>query len=144
MSVREWTVGDLSTIAEIERACFAESWSEETLRDAFSRDNYFALVLETDGKIVGYACGTILFEIAELPRIAVLKEYRGKGFGGVLMERFFDVVKNRGAERVFLEVRVSNDAAIGLYLSRGFEKTRVRKKYYANGEDAVEMKKELS
>ncbi len=144
MSVRKWAIDDLRALAAIEKACFAEPWSEETLRDAFARENYFALVLETDGKIVGYACGTTLFEIAELPRIAVLKEYRGQGFGGALMERFFDVVKERGADRVFLEVRVSNEAAIGLYTSRGFEKTRVRKKYYGDGEDAVEMKKELT
>lgn len=144
MNVRKWTIDDLRAIAAIEKACFAEPWSEETLRDAFARENYFALVLETEGKTVGYACGTTLFEIAELPRIAVLKEYRGKGLGGALMERFFETVKERGAERIFLEVRVSNASAIGLYVSRGFEKTRVRKKYYGDGEDAVEMKKELS
>ena len=59
------------------------------------------------------------------------------------MDGFLQGVKARGGERVFLEVRVSNAPARKLYDSRGFDLFRTRRYYYDDGEDALEMKKEL-
>jgi ribosomal-protein-alanine N-acetyltransferase len=59
------------------------------------------------------------------------------------MDGFLTEVKKRNAERVFLEVRKSNLPAVSLYQKCGFTPTRVRERYYVDGEDALEMKKEL-
>ena len=48
-----------------------------------------------------------------------------------------------GVNKVFLEVRSSNISAIALYEKKGYTKISVRKKYYADGEDALVMVKEL-
>ena len=96
-----------------------------------------------DGEIVGYICGSVLFEDAEILRVAVVDTQRRKGIGAWLLDVFLSSVKEQGAERVFLEVRAQNTAALGLYASRGFESVRVREHYYADGENAVEMRKTL-
>ena len=87
--------------------------------------------------------GSVLFEDAEIYKVAILPQHRGKGLGSMAVNAFVDKVKERGGERIFLEVRPSNTAALRLYQNRGFEKNRLRKRYYADGEDCLEMKKEL-
>lgn len=143
MELRSWTEKDLPKLALLERACFTEPWTTEMLKEEFSKEHAFGIVAEAGGEILGYTCGSVLFEDAELLRIAVLPDYRGQGIGGELAEGLFETALALGAKRVFLEVRASNEVALGLYRSRGFKKTRLRKRYYAGGEDALEMKKEL-
>ena len=143
MTVRLAEEKDIAAIADLERSCFAEPWTIGQLAGAFTRTDLCALVVEADGGIAGYICGTALFEDAEIARMAVDKNRRRVGLGGKLLDAFLALVKGRGATRAFLEVRVSNAAAIGLYRSRGFAPLRVRLKYYGDGEDGVEMKKDL-
>ncbi len=140
--IRDWTEKDLPAIAILERACFSEPWTMEMLKNEFLRKEFCGALLEEDGKIVGFVCGMTLFEDAELMKVAVAESCRKRGLGGALIDEFYARAVSRGAERIFLEVRVSNAAALGLYQSRGYEKTRLRKRYYADGEDALEMKKE--
>lgn len=142
-TIREWTEKDLLLVAAIERNCFIDPWTVEMLRAEMQKQDSYGLILEEDGKALGYACGNALFEDGEVEKVAVLAESRGKGYGKALVLGLFEIAKQRGAERIFLEVRASNAPALGLYQSVGFEKTRLRKRYYENGEDALEMKKEL-
>lgn len=143
ITIRDWTEKDLPKLMALERACFADAWTTEMMKNEFFRDGFCGVLAEEDGEIVGYLCGYSLFEDAELLKTAVLQERRGKGIGGLLLDAFTEKVLLQGAEKIFLEVRVSNEAALRLYVSRGFEKTRIRKRYYADGEDALEMKREL-
>ena len=142
-TIREWTEKDLLVVAAIERNCFIDPWTVEMLRAEMQKQDSYGLILEEDGKALGYACGNALFEDGEVEKVAVLAENRGKGYGKALVLGLFEIAKRRGAERRFLEVRASNAPALGLYQSVGFEKTRLRKRYYENGEDALEMKKEF-
>lgn len=142
-TIRAWTKFDIFAIAGLERECFPDAWTEETWTAEFARADVFGYVAERDGKVVGFACGTALFEDAEIWKVAVAESERGKGLGGALTDALLQTAKERGATRTFLEVRVGNRSAIGLYQSRGFERTRERKRYYADGEDALEMKKDL-
>lgn len=143
MDIREFTEKDLSRLAVLEKACFADAWTMEMLKSEIGRDGFCALVAEKDGEPMGFVYGNLLFEDAELYKVAVLPAYRGNGFGKTLVEGFTDLVKRKGARQIFLEVRVSNAAALALYLGQGFEKTRLRKRYYADGENCLEMRKSL-
>lgn len=143
-TVREWTEKDLAKLVLCERACFSDPWTTEMIKTEFSRDDFYGLLIEEDGEILAYIYGTVLFEDAELMKVAVLPKRRGQGLGCALTEAFLQGVKERGAERIFLEVRPSNLSALKLYQGHGFVKTRLRKRYYADGEDALEMKKELT
>ncbi len=141
--LREILDADVKAIADIERECFALPWSEGEIVSACKRADFCGVVAQIDNQVVAYLLGLSLFENAEVLRIAVKKEFRGKKLGATVLDSFFEKVKARGAETVFLEVRVSNLPAIRLYESRAFTRGRVREKYYENGESAVEMHKRL-
>ena len=141
--LREIKASDVAAIAEIERECFALPWSEKEIFSVCNRADFCGVVAQIGGETVGYLLGLTLFENAEVLRVAVLKKFRGQKIGGALLDWFFELVKAKGAENVFLEVRVSNEPAIFLYESRAFARGRVREKYYENGESAIEMHKRL-
>lgn len=143
MTVRACEIGDTKILAGLEKECFTVPWNEGMLSGAFSRTDFLCFLLEENGEAIGYICGTTLFETADIARVAVTKNRRREGLGGVLIDAFIATAKARGARRVFLEVRVSNAPAIGLYEKQGFQRGRIRPKYYANGEDGLEMRKDV-
>lgn len=144
MLARDWTEADIPTIAELEKSCFSDAWSEQTFFSAFRSPYFTGVLLEENGEVVAYACASVLFEEAEIGVVAVAREWRGRGVGKRLLSELLSRAKRLGAEKVFLEVRVSNESALALYRGAGFEGFGVRKRYYPDGEDAVLMKKELS
>ena len=144
MTVRAFLPQDIEAVAKLEADCFSAPWTKDSLQSAYARGDFIGYVAETDGgEVGGYVFGSVLFEDGELHRIAVQKSVRGNGIGGKVLDAFLSGVKSRGGERVFLEVRPSNAPARTLYESRGFALFRTRRYYYDDGEDALEMKKEL-
>jgi len=84
------------------------------------------------------------WRVGHLVSIAVLEPYRGRGIGKALLRRTIDVMdKVYGVEAIYLEVRVSNLRAIGLYEKFGFKRVKTIKSYYRDGEDAYVMVKRL-
>lgn len=143
ITIRDWTEKDFPKLMALERACFEDAWTTEMMKNEHVRNGFCGALAEADGEVVGYVCGYTLFEDGELLKIAVSQDCRGRGIGGLLLDSFTEKAMSQGAEQIFLEVRTSNEPALGLYKSRGFEKTRIRKRYYPDGEDALEMKREL-
>ena len=143
MIVRAWEEKDISSIAEIEQKSFADPWSEGMLADCLRFPIYHTFLAEEGGQVCGYGCLIVLFEDAELANIAVSPTHRKQGVGKLLMEQMHAYAKGLGAERMLLEVRVSNEAAIRLYERYGYERYGIRENYYADGEDAYLMQKFL-
>lgn len=141
MEFREWTKEDISKIAALEQVCFSDPWTEEMLFSGLKNRFFHGILLEENGEILGYACETVVFEDAEIGIVAVAPEHRKKGLGKRLMEKLEDIAISLGAEQTFLEVRVSNQAALALYRGFGFEIVRKRERYYEDGEDALVMRK---
>lgn len=141
--IRALQDADVENLLALDRACFIDPWTQEMWKSELARADARILVLERDGKIVGFAVTTVLFEDAELPKIAVAPSERGAGLGKSLLIALEQTAKELGAERMFLEVRVGNTAARNLYERNGYETLRVRKKYYPDGEDALELQKRL-
>ncbi len=133
--------GDIASVLELEKECFPDPWNETSWQEAFARADFFSFALKEGETLVGFVCGTCLFEESELLKIAVAPSFRGRGLGAMLLNALTQEAKNRGAEKMFLEVREGNVAARTLYEKSGFTQTRIRKKYYDNGENAVEMVK---
>ena len=77
-----------------------------------------------------------LSEYTENPAVTV--------FGLSDEEGLWGFCKEKGAERMLLEVREKNSAARALYESFGFEQISVRKNYYSHPtEDAIIYRREL-
>lgn len=143
MVMREFTEKDISKLAVLEKSCFSDAWTLEMLKGETAREGFCCLLAEEKGEAIGFVYGNVLFEDAELYKVAILPDFRGKGLGKALVEGFSEFVKEKGARQIFLEVRVGNAAALALYARQSFERTRLRKRYYADGEDCLEMRKSL-
>lgn len=135
---------DISALSTLEAACFADAWKEEQIESALNRVGFSGVVAEENGEIVGYAFLSVLFETAELDRIAVKAAHRNRGLGGEILDECIKRAKSLKAERMLLEVRESNTKAIRLYESRNFISFHIRKGYYAGVENAVEMQRDLT
>ena len=134
---------DVEGIAELEKKCFTDPWSLIDFEGAVLSPVTTGLVALEEGELVGYGFIAIVFEDADVANIAVSPLHRNKGVGRRLLEELLTTAKERGVQRVFLEVRVSNAPAISLYQGFGFQTVNVRKKYYPDGEDAYLMVLEL-
>lgn len=145
MKIRKCRYEDILSISELEKLCFkGEGWSFGTIASAFENPSYCMLVAEEGGEVIGYGCTCTTLETCDLENVLVAEEYRNSGVGRALMKKLLSDAKERGAEKVFLEVRVSNSAALKLYLSCGFVGVHARTRYYSDGEDCLVMVKELT
>lgn len=144
MLIREWKFEDILPLAALEQECFgSDCWSYRTFASCFENPAFRGLVAEENGEIVGYGGVTTACETADLENILVAEAYRRGGTGTRILHRLLSIAKERGAEKIFLEVRVSNSAALRLYLNNGFKGVHARTRYYSDGEDCLVMCREL-
>lgn len=120
-------------IYELEKACFDDCWSYESVESQLKKDSSVSVIEEN---CKGYALGDIILDEAELYRIAVSENSRGTGLGTAIISEFIEKCRERGAVKIFLEVRSKNVPARKLYEKTGFEQISVRKNYYGD-DDAV-------
>ncbi|MBR3990498.1 MAG: ribosomal protein S18-alanine N-acetyltransferase [Clostridia bacterium] len=130
----------LEEVMRIERASFTVPWTEDDFLTLLSRDYAVTLVASDGGTVTGYGCAVSVADEAEILNLAVDGEMRRRGVGRELLGRLVRAVSDRGARRIFLEVRRSNAAARALYASFGFGEIGVRQNYYRLPvEDAILM-----
>lgn len=131
---------DLGRVAELERVCFTESWSENLLRSGLDNRLDACLVYEEAGTVLGYCVLRILADEGEIQRIAVDPVFRRQGIARKLMDSMAALARMKGVREVALEVREGNLGARKLYESYGFRQEAVRRGYYHNPtEDAIIM-----
>lgn len=144
ITIRNAKQDEFHTLEEISIASMSEPWKEADFLSA--EKNEYALILAAveGNKPAGYAVGYFAADEAELPSIAVSPQMRRHGIGDALLNELFNQVKARGAAKLFLEVRESNEAAIALYEKNGFITAGTRRHFYSNPEeDALVMMKLL-
>lgn len=138
--------GDVAYVAALEAQIHAAPWTPGNFRDALAA-GYCASVGEREGRIVAYGVLMLAPGEAQILNLSVVPDARRQGLGRELLRRFIDDAHRLGAEQVFLEVRVSNVAAIALYASEGFASVGRRDGYYpplregSAAEDALVMRR---
>jgi ribosomal-protein-alanine N-acetyltransferase len=98
------------------------------------------LVAEVGGEVVGHAVVSTAGDIAELQRIAVHTAHRRSGVASALLAEVIEVAGRTEANRLLLEVREDNDAALAFYARSGFSEVYRRPRYYADGATAVVLR----
>ncbi len=96
------------------------------------------------GEVLGYILFWHVTDEIHLLNVAVAASARRHRIGTMLVEALIAYAVEHAAAKVLLEVRASNAAAIRLYEKLGFESFNVRRRYYDDGEDGVEMMRPLA
>ncbi len=141
--IRRLTMEDIPEVVAIERRVSPFPWSEQQFTE--SLDFHYCRALEYRQNVAGYLIYSIVADVAEILNIAVAPELQGNGYGKRLLSYIQEQVAEQ-VQSVFLEVRVSNFAAINLYLADGFNQIGERRNYYRTAygkEDALVMAKEI-
>ncbi|MBP5411174.1 MAG: ribosomal protein S18-alanine N-acetyltransferase [Lachnospiraceae bacterium] len=123
---------DIPQIAELERICFSDPWSEQVLRDSLENALYRFVAVKDGARVLGYAGMFLTVPEAQIANIAVTPDARRKGLGRLLLRGLVSEAEQASAEVVFLEVREHNAGAIALYEQEGFVRVGMRKNYYEN------------
>lgn len=138
--LRPMRAADVRSVARLDRRAFPQdSWSEASFRAEVSENPLARYVVATDpaGVVMGYAGTWVLPGELHLVTIGVDPGWQGRGLGAALVLRVFALAAECEAESITLECRESNRPARGLYAQFGFEQTGRRRRYYADGEDAL-------
>jgi ribosomal-protein-alanine N-acetyltransferase len=131
-------------IAGLEKICFSDPWSENSIASELeNRLSYWLVAL--DGDIVtGYVGSQSVLGESDMMNIAVHPQHRRKGIAEALVNALVEGLSERGNHSLMLEVRISNAPAIALYEKLGFEQVGRRPNYYHHpNKDALILRKEL-
>ncbi len=129
----------LKAVASVEKAAYNYPWSLAVFRDCLLA-GYHSVVLEVGGVVTGYGIISIAAAEAHILNLCVHPASQQMGYGRMLLNALLARSEASDAERVYLEVRPSNKAALALYESAGFTQIGVRPAYYQapqGREDAV-------
>jgi ribosomal-protein-alanine N-acetyltransferase len=138
--------GDLDEVIAIEEVSFPTPWSRTLFLEEIAREFSDALVAVPGegGGVQGYSvCWTVADE-SHLLNIAVRTDARGQGVGSALLRECIRRGARAGADRIHLEVRAGNVAALRMYDREGFTFMGFRRGYYTDTrEDAILLSRDL-
>lgn len=140
LEIRRMRAGEAEQVAALEKECFPDPWSANSLSDMLGNPHALYLVAVMDGQLIGY-CGTrTVLDEGDILRVAITREYRGRKIGSELLRTL--LMKTPDIDSWNLDVREHNEPAIGLYRKYGFEPIGKRKHYYHHPEeDAILMQR---
>ena len=143
ISIELAKISDLDSISEIEEKNISiNKISKEDLKYYLTSENHLIYIAKINGKIVGF----ILLEITDeinIFTIAVDENYRNIGLATKLIEQAKLIAKKKAINKISLEVGDNNLRAYLLYEKLGFKTRRIRKNYYSDKSNAIEMQLEI-
>ena len=143
MIITQMNESHVCQIAELEKICFHDPWSENSIASELHNRLACWLVAMDADKLVGYVGSQTVVGETDMMNIAVHPAYRKCGVASALIDALIVALKERGSHSLMLEVRASNEPAKSLYTKLGFESVGIRKNYYRNPrEDALILRKE--
>ena len=141
------TADNAADAAALHAKCFTRGWSAADFRNFAEDAACFGLLTRLDkGHLAGLVITRTGGDEGEILTIATDPASRRKGIARKLLSSILERLAGAGIAVVFLEVGVTNEAAIALYRSFGFEAVGKRVAYYRHGdgcEDALVMRRML-
>lgn len=144
LEIRQAVRSDLDSILEIETICFgADSFSRKQFLYLITQAKGIFYVVTDKGKVIAYSSliSNARTHNLRIYSIAVHPDARGRKLGQLLMEKAIGFARSHQLKKITLEVNVTNEAAISLYLTNGFEPVHIIYNYYADGSNAYYMQK---
>ncbi len=153
LAFRKAASRDIDALAKVYAESFADK-NEASDLDGYLRWNVNdrdmrVIIAETaDNQIAGFVMtefnSSTMRNAVNVAQLAVAPEFQGQGVGRALLGQVEETALKNEFDTVTLQVRESNAKARGLYESMGFGVMGSEKKYYRDGETALEMKKYLN
>lgn len=139
IKIRRMTSEDALAAAALEKECFSEPWSENAYLSTLANENAIYLAAETESGELAGVCGVLdILGEGDINNVAVAKAFRRQKIGERLFAELLRRGKEKGITAFTLEVRASNEPALGLYNKFGFVPEGRRKDFYKNPrEDAL-------
>ena len=133
----------VAQIAQLEKICFSDPWSEKSIASELNNELAFWLTAMEGEQVAGYIGSQTVMDESDMMNVAVHPDFRRKGIAEALVNALVEALKSKGSRCLTLEVRASNVPAITLYEKLGFSEIGRRKNYYRNPrEDALILRKE--
>lgn len=143
MRIESMNSSHLAQIAQLEKICFSDPWSEKSVASELDNKLAFWLVAIEGDTVAGYIGSQTVMDETDMMNVAVHPDFRRQGIAEALITGLVEHLKTIGSRCLTLEVRASNAPAIALYEKLGFSEIGRRKKYYRNPrEDALILRKE--
>ena len=143
MKILPMNESHVAQVAALEKQCFSDPWSENSVASELENPLSLWLIAEEDGAVCGYVGSQTVLDETDMMNIAVHPDCRRKGIAAALITELVSRLKARGSRVLRLEVRESNFSAIALYEALGFTQLGLRKNYYRNPkENALILGKE--
>lgn len=137
---------DLDSVAALEASLQPFPWSRGNFADSLTA-GHSVWVCRQGGELIGFSVLMSVIDEAHLLNIGVGERFQGRGYGARLLRNAMTAARHGGANKLFLEVRPSNERAVELYRHFGFRQIGLRKAYYpavGGREDALIFDKELA
>ena len=133
----------VAQVAELEKICFSDPWSEKSVASELNNPLALWLVAEENDRVAGYIGSQTVVGETDMMNVAVHPDFRRKGIAEELVVSLVEELKKLESHCLTLEVRASNEPAKQLYEKLGFQQVGCRKNYYRNPkEDALILRKE--
>ena len=143
MTIIQMTSAHVPQVAQLERVCFQDPWSEQSIASELENPLSLWLVAMEEDRLLGYVGSQTVLDETDMMNVAVDPAARRQGVARALIQELTAQLKQRGSRKLSLEVRASNLGAIRLYESLGFARLGCRPGYYRNPrEDAWILGKE--
>jgi ribosomal-protein-alanine N-acetyltransferase len=134
---------DVPSLLEIERASFPTPWTLGEIEEELYKPLARVWVAVVGGRLAAFGIHWFVVGEAQLANIAVHPDFRGRGLGKEMMVRLLSDARSEGMERMTLEVRTGNTAAIELYRALGFVETCRRPRFYEDQDEAILMERAI-
>jgi ribosomal-protein-alanine N-acetyltransferase len=140
IEIRELDLSDLNAIEAIEKRAYPTPWSRSMFASELAKPTSICLGAFEGEDLVGYVINSRYVDAWHVMNVAVAPDHQRRGIATRMLEHLFDLTRDDERRGYTLEVRVSNEEAIGLYGKLGFEPRGIRRGYYTdNREDALIM-----
>ena len=136
INIRHMKIQDIDAVAYVENQCFNIPWSRKSFEyEVLENEKALYLIAEYNGNVLGYAGLWKILDEGHITNVAVLKPFRKKGIATLMLNRLFEMAREESINSFTLEVKRTNDVAIGLYENFGFKTCGLRKGYYRDTND---------
>lgn len=143
MEILKMSESHVAQVADLEKICFSDPWSERSVASELRNPLSLWLVAMEGERLAGYIGSQSVETEADMMNVAVHPDFRRQGVAQKLIAQLTNDLKAKGVHCLSLEVRASNEGAIALYDKLGFQTVGCRPNYYRHPkEDGLILRKE--